>query len=156
MNVNATLLVQMITFAFFVWFTMKMVWPHLTKALEERQTKIAEGLAAGERGQRELELAQHKITEQLRDVKVQSADMLDKANRQAAQFIEDSKAKAREEGDRLLELARQDIDREIHQAKQQLRAEVAKLAAAGAGKIIQKEMNAETHAKMLDDLIEQL
>ncbi len=94
MNINLTLVIQMLVFAAFVWFTMKFVWPPLAKALEERQDKIAEGLAAGERGKKELELAQHRIKDDLKAAKIQASEIIEKATKRAAQLIEVAKEDA--------------------------------------------------------------
>ncbi len=146
----------MITFGLFVWFTMKFVWPPIIKALEERQHKIADGLAAGERGQRELELAQHNVAAQLRDTKIQSAEILEHAQRRAAQMIDEAKDKAREEGKRLVELAQGDVAQLVNSAKTQLRNQVAVLAVSGAQQVLQKNIDVESNRALVDNLIEQL
>lgn len=156
MNLNATLLGQMITFAIFVWFTMKYVWPPITAAMDERQKKIADGLSAAERGVHELELAQHKAAEYLRDAKIQAADIVEQANKRAAQIIEESKQQAREEGQRLVSLAKDEISREVEGAKQQLKQEVASLAVLSAEKILAKHLNAAANQELIDQLIEQI
>ena len=113
MNINATLFGQMITFTIFVIFTMKFVWPHITKALSDRQKKIADGLAAAERGERSLELAQHKVADLLRDAKIKSSAMIDQANYRANHIIEDAKNLARDEGELMLALAAEEINQEM-------------------------------------------
>ena len=105
MEINLTLVVQMLVFGAFVWFTMKFVWPPLSKALEERQEKIADGLAAAERGRRELELAQHRVKDEMKHAKVQAADIIEKANRRATQMIEEAKEDARQESQKLAKVA---------------------------------------------------
>lgn len=156
MNINATLIGQMIAFGLLVWFTMKLVWPHITNALEERQTKIADGLAAAERGQHELELAQHKVTEKLREVKAQSAEIIEQAHKKSNQLVEEAKSKARDEGHRLVELAKGQIDQEANSAKQALRKEFAVAAVAGAEKILQREVDAASHNALLEQLIKEI
>ncbi len=156
MNINATLLGQMITFTLFIWFTLKFVWPPITKALANRQAKIAEGLAAAERGEKSLELAQQKTTERLREAKHEASHILDQANHRANDIIEAAKSKAREEGERLLGLAQQEIVQEVAQAKQNLRERVALLAVQGAERIIEKEIDSAANQALLDDLIETL
>ena len=156
MNINATLLGQMITFAVFVWFTMKYVWPPITKALAERQKKIAEGLSAAERGVRELELAQHKATAHLREAKVQAVSILDQANKHAGRLIEEAKLRARDEGQRLVALAKVEIDQEIQQAKQQLRQQIARIAMAGAEKILERSIDEKENRDLLEKLITEL
>lgn len=156
LDINATLIVQMITFALFIWFTMKFVWPPIMKALEDRQNKIADGLAAAERGQRELELSQHRVTEELKDAKSQASEIVDKANRRASQIIEEAKATAHEEGVRLAKVAREQIEQEVNQVKDALRKRVAVLAVAGAEKILERQVDEAANSELLDNLIQEL
>ena len=156
MNINATLIGQMISFALLVWFTMKYVWPPLTKALAERQQRIADGLAAAERGQQELGLAQKKATEILHEAHADAADVLAQTARRATETIEQAKSDAHAEGDRLLAAARAEIEQMTHRAREQLRADVATLAVAGAARILEKEIDAKAHAKLLDAVVRQL
>ena len=140
MNLNLTLFGEMITFAIFVWFTMRFVWPPLMKAMEERREKIAAGLAAAEKGKRELELARHKVTELLTEAKAQAAQMIEQANQRANHIVEEGKARARVEGERLLEITKNDIEREVHTARDQLMKEISSLVVAGSEKILQREV----------------
>ena len=156
MEINLTLVVQMLVFAAFVWFTMKFVWPPLTKALEERQDKIADGLASAERGRRELELAQHRVKDEMKQAKVQAAEIIEKAGRRAAQIIEEAKADAREEAHKLAKLAQEQIAQETNRAKDTLRKQVALLAVAGAEKILEREIDAKSNGALLDNLIEEI
>ncbi len=156
MNINITLLGQMITFGLLIWFTMKFVWPPLMRAMEARQKQIADGLAAGERGKLELELAQKRSTEALREAREHSVEVLKMASKRAAQMLEESKDQARDEGARLIATARAEIALEANRAKEQLRGAVAELAVAGAARILQKEIDAKAHDRLLDDLLKQL
>lgn len=156
MNINATLIAQMITFALFVWFTMRFVWPPLTKMLDERQGKIADGLAAAERGHRELELAQHRITEELREAKLQTNEIIEQAHRRANQIVDEAKAQAVEEGNRLAKLAQEDIAQEVNRAREDLRQQVAALAVAGAERILQREIDTAANETLLKDLVKEL
>lgn len=156
MDINATLFVQMLTFALFVWFTMKFVWPPITKALEERRDTIAEGLAASERGKRELELAQHRIVDELRVAKQNAAEIIDKANRRAGHIIDEAKNQARIEGQRQAKLVQEQIGRDMNLIKDGLRQQLAGLAVAGAEKILEKEVDASTHDGLLDKLVEEI
>jgi len=156
MEINATLPGQMITFAVFVWFTMKFIWPPITKAMRERAQKIADGLQAAERGQHELELAHHKAAERLRDAKIQAAEILEHANKRASHIVEEAKERARSEGERLLIIARGDIEQELQTARQQLRGEVAELVIAGAEKILKHGVDATTQRDMLEKLITEI
>ena len=152
MNFNATLIGQSITFAFFVWFCMKYVWPPIMNALETRKKQIADGLAAGDRGKHELELAAKKASENLRDAKAQATEVLAQAEKRAAQIVEEAKTAAKEEGERQITAAKAAIDQEAHRAREGLREQVAALAMAGAEKILRREVNAQTHADLLGQL----
>jgi len=152
-NINATLFGQMITFIIFVAFTMKFVWPHISKALSDRQKKIANGLAAADRSERELELAQHKSADMLRDAKIKASEIVDQANHRANHIIEDAKNKARDEGERLLGLAKEQIDQEVQHAKEQLRQQVAGLAVMSAGKLLGSHIDEAANQALLDKLV---
>jgi len=155
-NINMTLLGQMISFAIFVWFCMKYVWPPLINAMQERQKKIAEGLQEADRAAKDLELAQKKATDLLREAKEQAAQLIEQANKRANQLIEESKDQARAEGDRLKTTAQADIEQEVQRAKEVLRAQVAALSLLGAEKILQTSVNQEAHGKMLEQLASEL
>lgn len=146
----------MITFAFFVWFTMRYVWPPLTNALQQRQEKIADGLAAGERGQKELELAQKKAIETLRHAKVQATEIIDNANRRAGQIIEQGKVSAREQSKQIIARAQDEIAQEVIQAKEMLRKQVAYLAVSGAERILAQNLDQAANSALVDKLIEQI
>lgn len=156
MNINATLIGQTITFMVFVWFCMKYIWPHIMSALAERQQKIADGLAAAERGKQQHELAEKRAEERLKEAKGQATEIIARADKRAADIVDEAKSDARTEGQRLLEVARGEIDQEMQRAKEELRSQVATLAVAGAGRILGKEMDAAGHAGALDDLVKQL
>lgn len=157
MNINiVTLIGQMISFALLVWFTMKFVWPPLMRAMEARQKLIADGLAAGERGQHELGLAQQKVTEALREAREHAADMLAEAAKRAARILDDAKTQAKEEGGRLVAAMRAEAEHERNAARERLRQAVAELAVAGAAKILEREIDAKAHAKLLDAVVKQL
>lgn len=153
MNINLTLVGQMITFMVFVAFTMKFVWPPMTKALRERQQRIAEGLAAADRSKHELELAHHKSAEILRDAKLQAAKYIEEANKRGLHIVEESKEQARAASDRILQLAQEDIVIERNNAREALRQEIAGLALLGASKILGKEVDEISNSAMLDNLI---
>jgi len=155
-DINATLLVQMIVFAIFVWFTMKFVWPPLAKAMAERQDKIADGLAAAEKGQRELELAQHRVVEELKGAKSQASDIIEKANRRASQIVDEAKEQARLEASRQAKIAQEQLAQEVNNAKSALRAQFSTLAVAGAEKILEREIDDKANSALLDKLIEEI
>lgn len=152
MNFNATLIGQSITFVFFVWFCMKYVWPPIMNALEARKKQIADGLAAADRGKHELELAAKAAADNMRDAKAQAAEVLAQAEKRAAQIVEDAKNAAKAEGDRQLAAAMANIEMEANRARESLRAQVAQLAVAGAEKILRREVNAQSHADLLNQL----
>ena len=156
MSINATLFVQMLTFALFVLFTMKLVWPHIIALLEERQKTVASGLAAAEKSKRDLEFAERKVVERMREVKVEVADIIARANKQGVQIVEDAKQKARDEGERLLVLAQSDIEKEVQSAKVTLRKQVGLLAVKGAEKILRKNIDATVNEALVADLIDEL
>ena len=156
MEINLTLVVQMLVFGAFVLFTMKFVWPPLTKALEERQDKIADGLAAAERGQRELELAQHRMKDEMKQAKVQASEIIEKANRRAVQIVDEAKDDAREEAQKLAKIAEEQIAQEVNRAKDNLRKQVASLAVAGAEKILKREIDEQANRSLLNNLIEEI
>ena len=156
MEINLTLIVQMLVSAAFVLFTMKLVWPPLAKAMEERQDKIADGLAAAERGRKELELAQHRVKDELKQAKVQSADIIEKANKRAAQIIEEAKETAKLEAQTQVKLAQEQLQQQINHAKDELRKQVANLAITGAERILMREVDAKANTALLDNLIEEI
>lgn len=156
MEINFTLIGQFITFVLFVWATMAWVWPHILKVMHEREKRIADGLAAGERGQHELELAQHKVTEQLRDAKIHAAEILDQANKRASQIIEEAKERAREEGERILAMARMDIEQEVQTARQELRHEVASLAVNSAEKILGRSIDGNVQHDLVNKMLAEI
>jgi F-type H+-transporting ATPase subunit b len=155
-SINATLIGQMITFALLVWFTMKHVWPPLMQALEDRKKRIAEGLAAAEKGQMEMELAEKRATGLLREAKEQAADIVSLAQKRAGDLVEESKQTAKSEGERLVVAARAEIDREIQKAREELRQEVAGLAVHAAEKILGAEVDQKKHQALINGLGEAL
>jgi len=148
-NLNATLFAQLVVFFILAWFTMKFVWPPIVKALDERAKKIADGLAAAERGKHDLELATKRSVEAMREGKEKAAELLAQAEKRAAQIVEEAKASAKVEADRIVAGAKAEIDQEAMRAKESLREQVAVLAVAGAEKILRREINAQAHADLL-------
>lgn len=156
MDINLTIIVQMLVFAAFVLFTMKLVWPPLAKALEERQDKIADGLSAAERGRKELELAQHRVKDELKQAKADSADILDKANKRASQIIEEAKDAARKEAQIQSKMMQEQLVQQVNHAKNELRKHVAALAISGAERILKREVDVKANSALLDNLIEEI
>lgn len=156
MNINATLLGQVISFAIFVWFCLKFVWPPLIAAMEERKAKIADGLDAADRAMRDLELAQNKATDRLKEAKQDAAVIIDEAKKRASQIVEESKDKAREEGERLITAAQAEIEQEANRAREQLRSQVVVLALAGAEKVLERSVDDATNRALVEQLAAQL
>ena len=149
MNLNATLVAQLVVFFIFAWFTMKYVWPPIMKALDERATKIAEGLAAAERGRQSYDLAAKHSAETMREGKEKVAEVIAQAEKRALQIIEDAKVQAKIEAEKIVTGAKAEIEQEAARVKENLRERVAELAVAGAEKILRREIDAKAHASML-------
>lgn len=156
MNLNLTLIGQLISFAIFVYFCMRFVWPPITKVLEDRQERIAKGLADADKAAKDLDVAQARVEEQVREAKEEASRILEQARRQAAQTVEDAQVKARAEGEKLIEQAKADIDKEVNAAREALRAQVSTLAVSGASKILSKAVDADAHAELIDQLAKEL
>jgi F-type H+-transporting ATPase subunit b len=156
MNLNATILGQSIAFAVFVWFCLKYVWPPITAALAERQKKIADGLEAADRAQRDLNLAQNKAADELREAKVKSAEIIDMANKRANQIVDEAKDKARDEGQRLIAGAKAEIEMEVQRAREVLRAQVAAIAISGAEKILEASVDQAANEELVKKLASEL
>lgn len=152
MNINMTLIGQTLTFAVFIWFCYAYVWPPLVKAMEERKKKIADGLAASERGKHEQELAEERAKTILKEAKEQAGEIISRADKRAAEIVDEAKTDAKSEGERLLTAARAEIDQELNRVKEDLRGQVVSIAIAGAGKVLEREVNESTHAELLDKL----
>ena len=148
MNINATLIGQAIAFFLFVVFCMKYVWPPILQALEERKKKIADGLAAGEHGKREQVLAEERAKELLREAKEQAGEIITRADKRAAEIVDEAKDDAKAEGDRLLTAAQAEIHQEVNRVKEDLRGQVVAIAMAGAGKVLEREVDDLTHAEL--------
>ncbi|HCT98854.1 MAG TPA: F0F1 ATP synthase subunit B [Methylococcaceae bacterium] len=156
MSINATLIGQMITFALLVWFTMKYIWPPLFDSLEERKKKIADGLAAAERGQEQIILAEKKAITVLKEAKERSAEIVTLAQKRANEIVEESKHNAKLEGDRLILSAKAQVDQEIQQAREGLRQEITTLALAAAQQILGAEIDKSKHQDILNKVSNQL
>lgn len=156
MNLNATLFAQLIVFFGLVWFTMKFVWPPIAKALDERANKIAEGLAAAERGKSDFEQAEKKVAELLAEGRNQVSEMIANAEKRAAKIVEDAKEQASSEAARITAQAKADVEQEANRAREALREQVAVLAVKGAESILRSEVDATKHAQMLSTLKQEL
>jgi F-type H+-transporting ATPase subunit b len=156
MNPNITLLGQMISFAILIWFTVKFIWPPLMKAIEERQQKIADGLAAADNAQKNLAQAEEKVNEELKLARVKANEIIDQAHQRANQIIDQAKNDAVAEANRQKALAEAEIAAAANRAKEDLRKQVSALAVSGAEKLLKREIDANAHKALIDELAAQL
>jgi len=151
-NINATLFLQAIVFAILVWFTMRYVWPPITKVLDERAQKIADGLAAADRAKLELASANKRVEDQLSQVRDESSKRLADAEKRAQAIVDEARAKAADEAAKIVAAAKADAEQQVIRAREALREQVAELAVKGAEAILRKEVNAAVHADLLGRL----
>ena len=156
MSINLTLIAQALTFAAFIWFTVTFIWPPLLRMIEERQTKIAEGLAAADKGARSLEEAKGRIDVMVEDARVQARGILDQAQTRANSMVEEARTSAEQERDRIIETGRAEVEQQINRAREELRGQVAAIAVAGAEKILAREIDARAHQDLLTRLAGQI
>lgn len=152
MNINLTLIIQLVSFLIFIWFCRKNVWPPIVAAMAEREKKISDSLNAAETARAELADTQQQVEAELKQAKEQAATVIEQANSRARQMVEEAKETAATEGSRVKEAAQAEIDLEISRAKESLRQEVSRLALAGAEQILQKEIDESKHRDLLDKL----
>ncbi len=156
MSLNWTMVAQAISIFLFVLFCMKYVWPPLIATIEARQKKIADGLAAADRGQHDLELAQQKSSDLIKEAKVKAAEIVDQANKRHAQIVDAAKDDAIAEANRVKAAAEAELQQEVAKARESLRAEVATLAVVGAEKILQRSIDKDAHADILEQTVAEL
>ena len=156
MNINATLIGQAIAFLLFIGFCMKYVWPPIMQALEERKKKIAEGLAAAERGRHEQELAEKRAQQVIHEAKEQASEIVAQAQKRGNDIVDESKNNARVEGERILNAAQAEIEQEANRARDELKSQVGSIALAGASKIIGREIDEKAHTDLLDELVSRI
>ena len=156
MNINATLIGQSIAFAVFVCFCMKFVWPPIIKAIEERQKKIADGLNAGERAQKDLEKAQQEIAEQLKEAKQQAAEIIEQSKKRGAKIVEEETQRGHEEREKIVASGHEEVTAERNHVREELRKQVAVLAVSGAQKIIEREIDKDAHSDIVEKLVAEL
>jgi F-type H+-transporting ATPase subunit b len=156
MNLNLSLVAQAITFAAFIWFTVKFVWPPLLRMIEARQKTIADGLAAAEQGRRSLEVSTRQADDAIKEARARAAEILAQAEKRSSQLIDEARQSARQEGDRELAAAKAEIEQEVSRAREELRDRVASLAVAGAEKILRREVDARAHGELLESIKRQL
>ncbi len=152
MNINATLFVQLLVFFIGAWITMKFIWPPLIRSLDERQKKIAEGLAAADRGQKSLEDAKRKIAEEQAAERAHVQQLILEAEKRGQSIVDAAKEQAKVEADRIVEAAKAEANQQMHRAKETLRDQVAVLAIAGAEQILKREVNPQVHSELLNQL----
>jgi F-type H+-transporting ATPase subunit b len=156
MNINLTLLMQAVAFAAFIWVTAKYLWPWLMDKIETRQKQIADGLAAGEQGKKELASAEKRIDEMLAETKIRASEIVATGEKFRSETVDAAKTEAKVEADRILAAAKAEIQQEVARAKEQLRNQVADLAVAGAAKILAREVDAKAHAELLASIRREL
>jgi F-type H+-transporting ATPase subunit b len=156
MNLNLTLIAQVISFSLFIWFTVKFVWPFMLRAIETRQKTIADGLAAAEQGRKSLETSTKQADEEIKRARDRAAEIISQAEKRAAQMVDEAKNSAKEEGNREKAAAKAEIEQEVTRAREQLRDRVASLAVAGAEKILRREVDSKAHGDLLDSIKRQL
>jgi len=156
MEIGMTLLGQALSFAILIWVTVKYIWPPLMAVIEERQQRIAEGLAAADRSQKDLAQTQDKVNESLKDARVKANEIIEQAHQRATQVIDQAKNDAISEGDRQKALAQSEIDASTNRAREDLRKQVSALAVSGAEKLLRREIDASAHKTLLDELAAQL
>ena len=156
MNINATLIGQSIAFIMFIWFTKKFVWPLLLKGMEERQARIADGLAAAEQGQKDFADAQEKSTIEINKGKEQAATIISQAQIRGDEIVEEARDLAKKESERIKESAVSEIEQEKEKARQDLRNQVATLAITGAEQILMREVDQNAHNEVLTKISKEL
>ena len=152
MDINLTFIVQGFAFFAVAWLVMKFGWPHIIAAIEERQQKIAEGLAAADRSQKDLAQAQEKVNDALKEARTKANEIIDQAHQRANQIVEAAKNDAIAEANRQKALGLAEIDAASTRAKEDLRKHVSLLAVSGAEKLLKREIDANAHKVLLDEL----
>jgi len=156
MNITATLLGQMLAFALLIWFVNKLLWGPLTEMMDKRQKRIADGLAAADKGKHDLELSAKRSADILREAKEKAGEIVNSGEKRASEIIEEAKAQARIEGERIVTGAKAEIEQEVFRAREQLRSQVSAIALAGAGRILGREIDAKAHNDLLDKLVAEI
>lgn len=156
MSINATLIAQMIVFLLLIWFTMKFIWPALMKAMDERARRIEDGLSTADRARKELAAADARAAEEIKHARAEAATIIERANQQAGQIVDKARTDALAEAAKQKATAQADIDNMAHRARAELRGHVASLAMAGAEKILRREINADAHKALLDQLVAEI
>jgi F-type H+-transporting ATPase subunit b len=155
-SITITLFGQILTFIVLVWFIQKFLWVPITQMMETRSKRIADGLAAGERGKHELELAEQRAAERLREAKQDASDIIVAANKRATEIVEEAKEQGRVEGQRQIEAAVAEIEQEANRVKEELRRHFVDLTLASAEKILEREIDAAAHDEFLNKMLKKL
>jgi len=156
MEFNATLIGEIIAFAVLIAFTVKFIWPPLLNAIEERQAKIAEGLSQAEKARKELADADARVADEIKKARADAAQIIDKAHQQATQIVDKARQDAIVEATKQKAIAAADIEAQAHKAREELRGKVASLAVAGAEKILKREIDANAHKVLIDQLVTEI
>ncbi|ADE16960.1 ATP synthase F0, B subunit [Nitrosococcus halophilus Nc 4] len=156
MNVTATLIGQMVAFGILIWFVNRYLWGPLTRLMEERKKRVADGLAAAERGKHEQELAEKRAKETLHEAKEKAAEIISQAQKRANEIVEEAKESAHAEGERLKAAANAEIQQEMNRAREDLRGQVVSIAVAGASKILKRELDEEANQALVKELVGQI
>ncbi len=156
MNINATLIVQIITFALFIWFTMKFVWTPLSGVMEARNKTIADGLAAADKGQQAEADARVEADAEIARAKEQAIEILNKAEKRKTEIIEEAKNEAKAEAGRIRTAADAELEQEVNRAREHLRSQVSSIVIAGASKVLEKEIDESAHAALMNKLVEEI
>ena len=156
MDITFTLIAQAAAFAAFIWFTVRFIWPPMLAAIEERQQKIADGLAAAEKGSKSLEEAKTRIDAMIEDARSQARQIIDQAQGRANGIVEEARAAADQERERIIQTAKAEVEQQINRARDELRGQVAAIAVAGAEKILAREIDSRTHQELLARLAAQI
>ena len=156
MSLNATLVIQMIVFAIVVLFSMKFIWPMIMEAIDERNKNISDGLAAADKGQKQLLEAESEVTKLISEAKKQASTILDQANTRASNIVVEAKSDGDSERSRIVSSAKEEAEQEVSKLKEELRGQVATLAVSGAEKILSREIKQDDHKSLLDSLIKKL
>jgi F-type H+-transporting ATPase subunit b len=155
-NINLTLFIQMAVFLTLWWFTAKFVWPMITGAMDEREKRIATGLAAADKGQKSLDEANTRASDIIREARDRATQIVDQANRRSNELVDEAKNTAKDEGGRIVSAARSEAATESSRARDALRREVGGLVVVGAARVLGREIDAKTHAQLLDQLADEV
>ena len=156
MDINLTLIMQAVAFAVFIWFCAKFIWPPLMRAIDARQKQVADGIAAGQQGRENLASSEKRVNDLVAEARAKASEIVAQGEKIRSETVASAKTEAKTEADRIVTAAKAEIAQEVARAKEDLRKQVSKLAITGAGKILQREVDAGAHAAMLREIEAQL